>query len=339
MNILIEGVGGVGGVIAGALIRAGYSPTLLTNNEKITETINGKGLKVTTPEGQFTVSSQAVTHLDQLPEGCSFDAALLIMKATSVVEAAKDTLPFLGPDGYLVTFQNGIVEEAVAQAVRRERVLSGIIGWGATMHGPGDCERTGPGAIHLGELDCRISERMKSLAKLLEEATPVVMTDNIYGALWSKLAINSTITTMGALTGELLGKMLQNSQARKAFLTVYSEVVETAEANGIRLEKVTAPPKLLYLQKNAGLLTRLIKDILVRLVAKKHGKLKSSSLQSLERGRRTEIDFLNGHVVEKAKTVGLEVPMNAALTRMIKEIERGDRKICAANLSELLSEL
>jgi 2-dehydropantoate 2-reductase len=215
--------------------------------------------------------------------------------------------------------------------------VAGIIGWGGTLHGPGVVERTGPGAIHLGELDGRRTERIESLARALQSVTPVVVTDNIRGAQWSKLAINCTITTIGALTGENLGDMLKDARARKAFLGVYREVIDTALALGMRPERIAADPMLLYVPENAGFLKRYLKDLLARIVGRKYGRLKSSSLQSLERGRKTEIDFLNGYVVEQALKAGVPTPFNQCLTRMIKEIEEGRRRLSPANMAELLS--
>jgi 2-dehydropantoate 2-reductase len=337
-RILIEGIGGIGGVIAGKLIQAGCQPTLVTGNPEFTEVINQNGLRVTTPEEVFTVPGHAFTSLKDLDPRSRFDVALLVMKAHAVVQAAGDTLPFLEPEaGFVVTCQNGIVEDAVADAVGASKVMAGIIGWGGTLHGPGVVERTGPGAIHLGELDGRITERIEGLARMLKAVTPVVVTDNIRGAQWSKLAINCTITTIGALTGESLGVMLKDPRARRAFLGVYREVVDTALSLGMRLERIAADPMLLYLPENAGPLSRFFKDVLTRVVGRKYGKLKSSSLQSLERGRKTEIDFLNGYVVEQARKAGRRVPLNECLTRMIREIEEGRRRLSPANMVELLS--
>jgi 2-dehydropantoate 2-reductase len=96
-------------------------------------------------------------------------------------------------------------------------------------------------------------------------------------------------------------------------------------------------PMMLYLPSDAGSLTLFLKDLLVRIAGRKHGKLKSSSLQSLERGRKTEIDFLNGYVVEQARKVGVPAPLNEAITRMIKEIEQGKRKLSPTNMEELLA--
>ena len=339
MRILIEGVGGVGGIVAARLVAAGFDPMLVTGNPRIAEAINQNGISAKTTTEEFNVLAKAVASLDDLDGSERFDAAYLIMKANPVVESAKKTMPFLREDGYVVTFQNGVVEDAVAAAVGAERVVSGIIGWGATMHAPGVYEKTSGGAIHIGELDGSISERIKELEAALEVVCPVVLTGNIRGALWSKMAINCMITTVGALTEQLLGEMLSERRVRDAFLVIYREVLDTAQAAGIKVERIAANPRLFYLPPKAGLLNRFIKDVLMKILGRRYKKLKSSMLQSLERGRPTEIDYLNGYVVETAKKHGVPVPLNALVTKMIKEIESGKRKIERRNMDELLAEM
>jgi 2-dehydropantoate 2-reductase len=339
VRILIEGVGGVGGIVAARLTAAGFDPVLVTGNPQIAEAINQKGISAKTTTEEFNVLARAVVNLDDLDEPEPFDAAFLIMKANPVVEVAEKTLPFLREDGYVVTFQNGVVEDAVAAAVGAEKVVSGIIGWGATMHAPGVYEKTSGGAIHIGELDGSISERIKKLEAALEVVCPVVLTGNIRGALWSKMAINCMITTVGALTGQLLGEMLSERRVRQAFLVIYREVLDTAAAAGIKVERIAANPRLFYLPSKAGPLNRFIKDVLMKILGRRYKKLKSSMLQSLERGRPTEIDYLNGYVVETAKKFGVPVPLNSLVTKMIKEIESGKRRIEKRNMDELLAEM
>lgn len=335
-RILIEGVGGIGGVVAARLAQAHYHPVLVTSNAEISEAIDMRGLRVADGKENFSQQADVYTRLDELPPDSRFDVALLLMKANSVIEVAHATLPYLDPQGYLVTCQNGIVEDAVAAAVGAGRVVSAIIGWGGTMHAPGVYEKTGPGAIHLGELDGRLSDRVKLLAGALGRISPVDISENIRGALWSKLAINCVITTLGALTGETLGPMLRDRRVRRVFLAIYREVIDTASALSIRLERIAVNPKLLYLPARAGVLRRHFKDLLVQVVGRRYGRLRSSMLQSLERGRQTEIDFLNGYVVEQASRAGIEVPVNAALVRMIKEIEAGQRPLQMRNIDEII---
>lgn len=337
MRVLIAGLGGIGGVMAGELVRAGHEPVLLSGNPDIARAIEADGLRYTTPAGSWTVSTRAWPTAADLPDGTRVDAALLAMKATRVLEAARDVAPLLADDGFVVTLQNGLVEDAVAEVVGAERIVSGIIGWGGTLHAPGVVERTSAGATHLGELDGSDTPRLRELSALLEPTGEIVTTANIRGALWSKLAINACITTLGAVTGQTLGEMLADRRARRLFLAVYAEVVDTATALGITLERVAADPYLLYLPRDAGWLTRVRKDLLARVVGLKYRRLRSSSLQSLERGRPTEVEFLNGHVVARAAEVGVPTPLNAALTAMVHELESGEREIHPRNLGPLVA--
>jgi 2-dehydropantoate 2-reductase len=334
-RILLQGVGGIGGVTAARLLRAGHDVTLVTGNPEIAGAIDADGLRVETLGERFIQGATAHASLDDLPGDARFDVALLMMKAQSVVEASRRTLPLLEPDaGYLVTCQNGIVEDAVAEVVGEHRVVSGIVGWGGTMHEPGVYQKTGPGEIHIGELDGTVTDRLRALSSVLVDVTPVVVTDNIRGALWSKLSINCIVTTLGALTGQTLGEMLSQRRIRDVALVLYREVVDTAHARGVELTRIAADPILLYLPADAGPVRRLFKDLVARFVGRRYAGLRSSMLQSLERGRPSEIDYLNGYVVERAGERS-RVPLNARLVEMIKEIESGEREIAPANLDEL----
>jgi 2-dehydropantoate 2-reductase len=151
LRVLIQGIGGVGGVLAGELLRAGHTPTLITGNPEIASAINQDGLRVTTPAGSFTARGQAFASPEELATDARFDLSLLVMKAQRVVEAARAALPHLTDDGYVVTCQNGIVEDAVGSAIGAERVVSCIVSFGATMLSPGEYEQTSNGEIHIGE--------------------------------------------------------------------------------------------------------------------------------------------------------------------------------------------
>lgn len=338
-RILIEGIGGIGGVVAARMLQAGYNPTLVTGNPAITAAINGSGLRIITSQSSVTVPAQAYTSLQEIPAGEPFDAAYLIMKTGTVLDAARSSLAWLKPDGYVVTLQNGIVEDAVAEIVGSGRVVGGVIAWNGVMHSAGVYEKTSPGNTFIGELDGSLTPRLDNIKAVLQTASPVVVSRNIRGALWSKLAINCTITTIGALTGDLLGDMMRDRRVRRIFIRTYGEVVEVAEAQGIQLERIAANPKALYAPRDAGMFTIFFKEVLARLVAMKYGKVKSSSLQSLERGRKTEIDTLNGYVVREAQRVGVPVPVNTALTDMTREIENSTRRISRQNIDDLLARL
>lgn len=332
-RVVILGIGGIGGVVAGCMIEAGLRPVLVTNNADVTAAIRANGLRVKLPNRSFTVQADVYTTLAETSG--AFAAAYLTMKALGVVKAAQDAAQYLSPDGYVVTFQNGIVEDAVGDAIGIGRVVSASVGWNGIMLKPGEYERTTPGDTFIGELNGSVTPRVNAIAAALRHVGPVTISQNMRGVLWSKLAINCTVNSVGALTGETLGELLADARVRRIFLRTYSEVVDTAEAQRIKLERIAANPKLLYLPKNAGFPVRYAKDFIARMLGRKYKGARSSTLQSLERGRKTEVDFLNGYVVEVAKRVGVETPLNAALTRMIKEIEDRTRKIAKSNVDDL----
>ena len=339
-RLLLMGCGGVGGVIAGGLLRGGHDLTIVTRNEEICRAIDADGLRVTTLEGEWPVPVTACKYLDEI-EGV-FDAVYLVMKGTDVEQAARDVESYLSPEGYVVTFQNGVVEDRVSATLGQERVVGALVGWGATMHAPGVYEMTSHGEIVVGELDGQLTPRVRQLKATLEAIGPVAASTNIYGVLWSKLTINCATSATGAVTGQLLGEMLRRRAGRRLALAITSEVVDVAEAHGISLEPVggTLDVHHLYLppdRRAGGLgLDLVFKHAIMLVVGSKFRRLKSSMLQSIERGRRAEIDFLNGYVVERGWEKGVPTPVNAALTAMVREIEAGTRASSPDNLEELL---
>lgn len=338
-RLLLMGCGAVGGVIAGGLLRTGHNLEIVTHNAQIAEAINADGLRVTTPEGTWTVLATAHVRLDDVAG--TFDTAYLAMKATEVEQSARAVAGRLSPEGYVVTLQNGVVEDCVAGILGRERVVGALVGWGATMHAPGVYEMTSRGELVVGELDGRVTPRVQQVKAVLDPAAPTTVSTNIYGVLWSKLAINCVITTLGAVSGQLLGDMLRRRAVRRLALVLISEVIDVAQAQGITLEPVGGTLDLarLYLppgRRTTGFSPSLVmKHAIILLVGIKFRRLKSSMLQSLERGRRPEIDFMNGYVVAKGREVSVDTPANAALTDMVREIEAGARPITPDNLTEL----
>lgn len=340
-KILIEGIGGIGGLLSSRLLAVGYDCTLITGNKDITSQIQSTGVIELIEDGkQKIVYPQNVyTSLSELDETLKFDFALLAMKSDSAVEAAKLTIPHLFSHGFVVTLQNGIIEDLIVKEIDEGRLISAVMAFGSTMVELGQYQQTSPGSIFIGELNGEITTRLTQLGEILQEVMPVNLSDNIRGVLWNKLAINSTANALGAISGQTWGGMLDTKPKRTLFLKIYAEVVNASKANNVKLEKITVNPLLLYLPANAGFFTRLRKDILLRMAARKYKDIKSSSLQSLLRGRKTEIDYLNGFVVSESTKHGLDAPVNKILVDMVKEIESGKREIDPKNINEIIQKL
>lgn len=339
-RLLLMGCGAVGGVIAGGMLRAGLPLSIVTHNAEIAAAINAGGLRVTTPGGQWTVP--AVAHVTLAEAGGPFDAVFMTMKATGVEQAAREAAGCLSPAGYVVTLQNGVVEDRVAAIVGRERLIGGLVGWGASMHAPGVYEQTSRGELMVGELDGRQTPRVHEARALLDAAAPATVSPNIYGVLWSKLGINCVVTTLGAATGQRLGEMLRRAAIRRLALILVSEVIDVADACGVRLEPVAGTLDLRRLYLPPGHRSdrfepgRLPKQAIMLVVGARFRRLRSSMLQSLERGRPCEIDFMNGYVVARGREKGVPTPANAALTDLVHDIEAGRRPIRPTNLDGLL---
>lgn len=340
-KILIEGIGGIGGLISSRLLAVGYDCTLVTGNKEITSQIQSTGIieHIEDDKQKIVFPQNVYTSLSEIDETMKFDFAVLAMKADSVVEAAKSTIQHLFSHGYVVTVQNGMVEDLVVKEIDEGRLISAVMAFGSTMVESGQYRQTTPGSIFVGELQGEMTTRLIQLGEILQEVLPVNLSENINGVLWNKLTINATFNALGAISGQTWGEMLNSRQKRKLALKIYAEVVDTANAANVKLEKITGNPYLLYLPENSGFFKRFLKDIFLRLATYKYKNTTPSTVQSLLRGRKTEIDYLNGFIVSESEKHGLNAPFNKMLVDMVKEIENGKREMDPKNIDEIIQKL
>lgn len=333
LRICIVGPGAIGGIVAAVLTMEGYNIRLVAKYPELSEQINRKGMHVQGVCGDFTIPIPSVAAPEDLSG--DFDYVLIATKADALVEVAEKILPFLHTKSRVVSMQNGICEEMLARVVGEERTVGCVVDFGGTMHEPGRVEMTSGGQFVIGNWNRERDHELKKLAGILSHVVETRISDRIFVELYSKLIINSCITTLGAVSGQLLGKILAWRKNRDLVIQLIREAVEVANAMNI-----TVPPgaagKLDYYKFLApGPLSDIKRQLTIRVIGMKYRKLKSSSLQSLERGRKTEVDNYNGYIVRKGKEMGVKVPANEQLTAMVREIEEGKRKIAPANLREI----
>lgn len=332
-RICIIGGGAIGGVVAGMLKCEGYQIQMVVKHAEFAEKISSRGVEIKGKCRNFSIPVPSVARPDELSG--TFDYVLIATKADGMVEAAREILPILDENSRVVSMQNGICEEMLAHVVGEERTIGCVVGFGCTMHTPGEVEMTSGGEIIIGNWNREPDEKLEQLAVILGHVVKTRTTHEILPELYSKLIINSCITTLGVVSGQYLGEMLVKRKARNLFIEVIREAVEVAGAMGI-----TVPPgaagKLDYYRFLApGPLSGLKRHLTIRVIGMKYRKLKSSSLQSLERGRKTEVDIYNGYIASKGRELGVATPVNAQLTRMVGEIEQGTRKIDPGNFNEI----
>jgi 2-dehydropantoate 2-reductase len=203
------------------------------------------------------------------------------------------------------------------------------------MHEPGRVEMTSGGEIVIGNWERERDQELKQLAAILSHVVETRISDHILLELYSKLIINSCITTLGAISGQYLGDMLARRLSRKLFIEVIREALAVADAMEIQVPPGAGGKLDYYKFMTPGPFSGFRRHLTIRVIGMKYRRLKSSSLQSLERGRRTEVDYYNGYIARKGEELGVATPVNKQLTTLVREIEEGKREITPKNFSEI----
>jgi 2-dehydropantoate 2-reductase len=199
LQILIVGIGALGGTIAARAIRAGLPVRLAARNTDSAEALRRAGLRLSGIGGEVRADAIDVASVEDYGEGDQFDLILLATKAQDALEIASRVVGLLAPQGVILPIQNGGVARMLADRVGEDKVLGGFSNLGATMVEPGVYEQKNAGHLLIGELAGGVSERVARVAHVLGRAIEVKVSSNLTGAIWSKLLINCSVTTLGAL--------------------------------------------------------------------------------------------------------------------------------------------
>jgi 2-dehydropantoate 2-reductase len=330
--IVIWGAGAIGGTLGAAFIRAGHEVIFVDSAKDHVDAINAKGLRIDGPIFQDTVKARAF-----LPSELNgtYDRIFLCVKAHHTEAASRELVKHLASDGYVVSAQNGLNERVIARIVGDHRVIGCFVNFGADYLEPGVVHYSGRGAVVVGELDGRTTDRIKEIHALMLEFEPrAVLTDNIWGYLWGKL-IYGALLFGTALTDDSIADVLANATYRPVLTRLAHEVGKVAAANNIVPEAFDGfDPKAFAPSAPASETARSFDD----MVAHNRKSLKSHSgiwRDLAVRKRKTEVDAQVLPVVEIGHSLGVPTPIAARVVSMIHEIEDGKRQLDLANLAEL----
>ncbi|HNC95295.1 MAG TPA: 2-dehydropantoate 2-reductase [Myxococcota bacterium] len=335
-KVLVVGCGGIGGICAAHLAETGQDVVAFSSNSAIAAHVSTHGYRLL-GEDPRVIPGRVV---DQIPAG-PFDYILLATQPPQVEEAARSVVGSLAPGGAMLCLQNGLCEARVAAIAGADRCLGAVVGWGASMPEPGVYERTAAGGFTLGHPQGKSDPRLAELAGILEPIGPCEITDNLPGKRWSKLALNSAISSLGCIGGDRLGVLMQLRPVRRLALEIMTEVVEVAKAEGVRLEKVSGTLDLEWIaltpeeRQSSGSASLVAKHSLLLAVGFRYRRMRSSMLAAVERGRPPAVDFLNGEVVSRGIKHGIPTPINAAIQEKVWEIARGKDSSGVATLERL----
>jgi 2-dehydropantoate 2-reductase len=309
------------------LKQAGYDITLVCKYPEMAEKIGEEGLYLYGMGRNLRIKIPAVAAPEEI--NGAMDIIFLATKAMDMAAAARSCLPLIKPSSIVVSMQNGIMEEELATIVGGDRTVGCVVGFGATMREHGVVELTSRGEMWLGYLDKDPDPPLQSIAEILGNVSKTLVVPRILPLLYAKLIINSCTSTLGAISGLALGPLLRRKRARELFMAVGHEALSVADAmnldipnyNGkIRFRKILGYPVP-------------IQHLVIRMIGFKYRRLQSTNLQSLKRGGHTEIDYLNGYIVNKGGSVGINTPVNKKLMAMVREIEEKERPITPENLN------
>jgi 2-dehydropantoate 2-reductase len=331
-KILVVGAGAVGGITAAFLKKNGLNVEIVCKYDEYAVLVSGSGIEVSGVGGAFNIKIPAYTSVSQVKE--EKDIILLAIKANDNMEVTPFIKSVLKKEGVLISLQNGICEDYLVSIVGKNRVIGCVTGWGATMEQKGKLVMTSKGDFILGYPDREPDDLLLEAADMLSCVVPVKTTDNIIGHKYSKLIINSCITSLGAICGLYLGKMLLIKKVRRIFIEIIREAVDVGNKMNLRIEVFGGRLDFEKFLRGTGALSDFRRNIILLMIGYKYKRLKSSSLQSLERGKPTEVDFLNGYIVKNANKLGVPVPVNAVIVNMIHQIEQKKRKISISNFDD-----
>jgi 2-dehydropantoate 2-reductase len=347
-KIAIVGAGAVGGYAGAHMVQAGENVTFIDPWPEHVEHMRKHGLRVThaRDEAEFVVAVRALhlTDVQQLAREAPVDIAFVCMKSYDTAWATTLIAQYLAPDGYVVSLQNCMNEETVAHVVGWGKTL-GCIASSITVNlpEPGHIHRGAGkgGAAHTvfraGEVHGRITERAKEIRGLVAYADSAAVTSNLWGERWSKLVANVMGNGLSACTGLSGGEMLQSEPIRRFSSRLGSEAIRVGQAHGYQLEEILHLPPETIARAGEGDEDAMRACDAQRLADGRRisSEQRPSMGQDMQKGRRTEIDFMNGLVVREGAKVGLACRANAVLTDLVTRVERCELSPDPRHITEL----
>ena len=322
MRAAIYGAGSLGTILGAFITRSGGQIDLINRNKAHVAALQAQGARVTGTV-QFTQPVTAYT-----PEEMSgqYDVIFLMTKQQHNAEVVTFLKEYLADDGAIVTLQNGLPELQIAEIVGEDRVLGCTVAWGATLQEPGVCELTSaPDSLtfSLGTFAAKPHPRLLEVKQLLSLMGPVDLEANFIGTRWSKLLINAAFSGMSAVLGCTFGEAAGDRRSRKIVQALIKECIDVCAKGGIRIEPVQGKDIVKLLDYHSPLKKALAYAI-IPLAIRKHALLKASMLQDLEKGKKTEVDAINGAVSAYGRKVGCPTPCNDRVVEIIHRIEAGE---------------
>jgi 2-dehydropantoate 2-reductase len=293
MKVAVMGAGAVGCYYGGMLARAGHDVVLIGRAQHV-EAIARHGLRLETQSFDEYIPMRAS---DEASAVAGAQLVLFCVKSTDTESGAHEMKPYLAADALVLSLQNGVENADELRKVLSQEVAAAVVYVATEMAGAGHVRHHGR-----GELVIEPSSASAEVAQtLIASGVPTEISDNVRGALWAKLILNCAYNALSAITQLPYGRLVQGEGVKDAMRNIVDECLAVAKADG-----VTIPGDV---------------DKAVRMIAETMPGQYSSTAQDLARGKRSEIDHLNGLIVRRGEAMGVATPSNRLLHTLVKLIE------------------
>lgn len=318
MRIAVIGAGAIGGLVAGYFNLKGHS-VYLTGRREAVEAIKAKGLVISGVRGNFSLKIKVAQKLEAGP-----DLAVLAVKTQDLEAALRDNAAYLG-DTPVVTAQNGVrADEITARQLPRENIISSIVMFGATSLSPGEIVHNFEGNWIIGQAFGQNDKRTAGVSETLNSIFPAIVSDDIRGMKYLKIFVNAN-NCIPALLGVSMQEAFSDPEISRIAISIWREGMDIVTRCGIKLFSLPDFP----LERLQGLVAlpvseaaKIYSGIMLELSKE---PLYGSILQSIRRGKPSEIDYLNGEFVNLAGENRLEAPLNKKLTALVHSVEKSGK--------------
>jgi len=345
-RIVFVGAGAMGSFIGAFLARAGEDVTLIDPWSEHVAAINSDGVRLGGTQGEDTVRVRALTltGVQALVRERPVDIAFLCVKSYDTQWATAMIRPYLAPNGFIVSLQNCINEERIAAVAGWDRTVGCIASTiGVGLEGPGHVVRTWqPGGkaytvFRVGEVHGRITPRVREVARLLSIVDSTEVTTDLWGERWSKLAANGMHNGLAAVTGQGHRGVYGSERLRRIALRLGGEAVKIGRALGFCVDSVRGirADLLVRALDGDGAALAEAEAAVEKMITRATEAGTPSTAQDVAKGRRTEIDYINGEVVTRAAAIGLAAPTHAALVALVRRVAAGEIAPAPENAAQL----
>ncbi|MFC1868328.1 ketopantoate reductase family protein [Thermodesulfobacteriota bacterium] len=304
MHFLIVGPGAMGCLFAARLKRAGYDVILLDYIKERAEKINRQGIIVEGVSGEYIANVPTVAGgIPSQP-----DLVLICVKSIKTEEASKAIEPWLSQKAVVATLQNGVGNLEILEGIfGKERVLGGVTAEGATVLGWGKIRHAGQGTTIIGPEGALNSPCEKLVSAFNKAGFRAGSADNVEELIWGKLIINVGINALTAITGLKNGRLPELKGTRSIMEQAVEEAVAVAKAKNIRLPYTDPFNRVIEVCRDtAGNIASMLQDVLNK--------------------KMTEVDFINGAIVQEGEALGIPTPVNNTLTSLVQTIQETYQK-------------